>query len=221
MDQCQKILCEQEPPIINRIKFKKWSLNNHPDKVKNEDQDIVNKKFQSVAECVDQYLPENTSKINCIKSPIKNVTPKKQIPKKNKKKSSCIRKIENWTNIDRYHRFDKPTFNPKKVIEDIKNFSPKMNKMINIINQIDTRDNIKYGKTFKHFIFSDVKEGGYGSKIIASSLIAHGFKSCFKKPYNFCLLNDLIFIYYSTLGKKFRYINSYFKLSCFIYCECS
>jgi hypothetical protein len=35
-------------------------------------------------------------------------------------------------------------------------------------------------KKFKHFIFSDVKEGGYGAKIIASVFTANGFNNVIK-----------------------------------------
>ena len=39
----------------------------------------------------------------------------------------------------------------------------------------------QHGHKFKHFIFSDVKNLGYGAKIIASGLVANGFTHCFSK----------------------------------------
>lgn len=48
--------------------------------------------------------------------------------------------------------------------------SPKLNELIQNIKQLDEQDQKVYGKKFKHFIFSDVKEGGYGAMVIGSAL---------------------------------------------------
>jgi hypothetical protein len=104
------------------------------------------------------------------------------------KKANCFRTVENWSHIASYHRFDKNTFDKEKFLEDIPKMSPKMLEMINTIKKLDEHDLINEGKRFKHFIFSDVKQRGYGAKIIASALVAHGFSHCFtnslsvKKP---------------------------------------
>ena len=63
----------------------------------------------------------------------------------------------------------------------IYNKSPKLVKLINTIRELDQKDRATgNGKLFKHFIFSDVKDG-YGAKLIASALHANGFTHCFKK----------------------------------------
>ena len=95
-------------------------------------------------------------------------------------KAECIRKVENWTNIKNYHRFDKSTFDPKKMSEEIASFSPKLETLLKKIDELDKEDMDKDNKTYKHFIFSDVKKGGYGAKIVASGMIARGYHHCFQ-----------------------------------------
>ena len=95
--------------------------------------------------------------------------------------ANCLRTSENWAHINKEHRFDKKTFDSSKMLDDIPNSSPKMHELIQNIRNLDKNDMAKHGKMFKHFIFSDVKMGGYGAKIIASSLIASGFNSCFNE----------------------------------------
>ena len=80
-------------------------------------------------------------------------------------KAECIRKVENWTNIKNYHRFDKSTFDPKKMSEEIASFSPKLETLLNKIDELDKEDMDKDNRTYKHFIFSDVKKGGYGARV--------------------------------------------------------
>ena len=50
----------------------------------------------------------------------------------------------------------------------------------NKIKQLDSRDEKKYGKKFKHFIFSDIKSGGQGAKMLASALLSQGWKLGYK-----------------------------------------
>ena len=51
---------------------------------------------------------------------------------------------------------------------------------MNNIKELDAQDEINHNKKFKHFIFSDVKEGGYGAKIIASAFQANGYNNIIK-----------------------------------------
>lgn len=174
---CYPVLCNNDPPIVDRKSFRKWSMKNHPDKVSPEKKQEATTNFQNVSQCVDDYLKETTDHFQCG-------VPKEEKPRKNKKKSSCVRKIENWTNIKRYHRFDKASFEPELLLDDIVFMSPKLTTMLDKIKELDTKDMNKEGKLYKHFIFSDVKEGGYGSKIIASALSAHGYHNCFSPTKN-------------------------------------
>ena len=186
---CKRILCGENPPIEKRKDFLKWSISNHPDRFNNESESIKAKqtsKFQKMLDCQKTVLSTNSEKITCSSSPQESnrrqqqTSSPKSTSKATIKKSTCLRTSENWTHIDKEHRFDKQSFNPKKMLEDIPKQSPKMQKMIDNIRTLDKDDMDKHGKLFKHFIFSDVKAGGHGAKIIASSLIANGFNSCFK-----------------------------------------
>jgi hypothetical protein len=73
-----------------------------------------------------------------------------------------------------HHKFEKPTFDPEKLQADIEKMSPKIYELLAKIRQLDDTDMTKEGRHYKHFIFSDVKQGGYGSKIVASAFIANG-----------------------------------------------
>lgn len=100
---------------------------------------------------------------------------------KNAKASMCVRTVENWSSIQRHHRFDKDTFDPDRFLVDMVASSPKMVDLFENIKRLDDHDLKKDGKVYKHFIFSDIKSGGYGAKIIASAFVANGFSHCFTK----------------------------------------
>jgi hypothetical protein len=92
----------------------------------------------------------------------------------------CIRKKSNWSTIKNEFKMDHPDFNPPIFLKDMPNFSPKLVALMQKINQLDARDQQKYGKTFKHFIFSDIKAGGQGAKMLASGLISSGWNLAYK-----------------------------------------
>ena len=95
------------------------------------------------------------------------------------KSGKCVRRTSNWANIQTFARFDSPKFDPKLTFEAIPTSSPKLQRMLDNIRKLDKQDLKKSGKNFKHFIYSDIKDQGYGAKIIASALISSGFSSCF------------------------------------------
>jgi hypothetical protein len=72
---------------------------------------------------------------------------------------------------------DNKKFDPVEVKEAIHNASPKLEQLFQIIRQVDANDMQTHGHYFKHFIFSDVKEEGYGAKIVASAFMAEGYKN--------------------------------------------
>ena len=84
----------------------------------------------------------------------------------------CIRKKCNWSSVRNEHKFDDVSFEPEFFLKDIPNNSPKLDALLKKIATLDARDQKKYGKKFKHFIFSDIKSGGQGAKMLASALIA-------------------------------------------------
>ncbi|QOI90301.1 hypothetical protein QKU58_gp030 [Pyramimonas orientalis virus] len=183
-------LCDEE--ITNRSDFRKWSKHHHPDKVKNVDK---NEKFVKFSNYVDDLLPTNNDKLKCVDisipvSPVSPVSPVEQsqhefnMENVNLSKAKCVRSAENWTKIMRHHRFDKPAFNGKLLLNEMKTMSPKMTELIENIRELDNSDFNNEGKRYKHFIFSDLKQGGYGAKIISSALVASGFNHCFTKSLN-------------------------------------
>jgi hypothetical protein len=84
----------------------------------------------------------------------------------------CIRKKCNWSSVRNEHKFDDASFNPEVFLKDIPNSSPKLYTLLKKISALDNRDEKKYGRKFKHFIFSDIKSGGQGAKMLASAFIA-------------------------------------------------
>ena len=90
------------------------------------------------------------------------------------KRVDCIRKKGNWANIANPHRLDSVQSNPELLIERaITENSPKMRGLIEYIRACDNYDYRRYGKLYKHVIFSDV-DAQYGSKIIASCMASTG-----------------------------------------------
>ncbi len=64
-----------------------------------------------------------------------------------------------------------------------------MAALLDNIRKLDARDAAQPGgHTFKHFVFSEVKQGGYGTKIITAALLADGFHLAFDPKLR--LLND-------------------------------
>ena len=170
MDSCKNIMCKYN--LNNKSDMKKWLLKNHPDKGGK----IPKDEFNKVIEC---YQSENYCNIANKNQDIKNKPLK--VTKKNRRKIfTCMRKTANFSKINNYHKFDKTIFNPTKFNEELINTSPKITQLLNNIKQLDDYDEKNHGRKFKHFIFSDVKEGGYGAKIIASALISNGYNNVIK-----------------------------------------
>ena len=114
-----------------------------------------------------------------IKRKIKIKSSKKfnRVSPARKKIYNCMRQTENWSKILPQHKFDSPKFEPETVADAIENASPKLEQLFKIIEQVDENDMQTHGKLFKHFIFSDVKEQGYGAKILASAFVGMGYKN--------------------------------------------
>jgi hypothetical protein len=87
----------------------------------------------------------------------------------------CVRKRSNWSKSSNTYKFDTEQFNPKILLEDIPSHSPKLDALLSKIEKLDANDMQQHGKLFKHFIFSDLKSGSFGSKLVAGALIAKGF----------------------------------------------
>lgn len=89
--------------------------------------------------------------------------------------SRCIRQKSNMSQSSAKYRFDSGSFEVEVLLNDMKIFSPKLDKLLDKIEELDKKDEKKYGKKFKHFIFSDLKSAAYGPKLISSGLISKGY----------------------------------------------
>lgn len=96
------------------------------------------------------------------------------------KQLKCATQVINYSSISQTDRFDKPSFDKVKFLGDLEMTSPKLIALIKNIKKLDKQDFVKTGKLFKHYIYSSVGNG-YGSKIIASALIAAGYTLAIKK----------------------------------------
>ena len=94
--------------------------------------------------------------------------------------AECIRQTENWSIYEPYHKLDNAAFDPKKLHTELDVVAPKMKKMIDTIDELDSEDLKKHKKLFKHIIFSDLKSAG-GAKAIGSALLSYGFKLVYNK----------------------------------------
>ena len=90
-------------------------------------------------------------------------------------KAVCVRKVANWSTILPEHRFDRVSFNPKTILEDMPASSPKMVSLFQNIKQLDEQDLRRDKVLYKHVIYSDVNQMGYGAKILASAFIAKDY----------------------------------------------
>ena len=168
MVSCRTIMCKYN--INNKSDARKFLLKNHPDKGGT----IPASEFNKILECYkDQQY--------CFTHENKSSFKKFKISKKNRTKIfNCMRKTANFGKINSYHKFDKPNFNPTQLNKDIIDASPKILQLLNNIKKLDELDQKNHGKKFKHFIFSDVKDGGYGAKILSSVFSSNGFNNVIK-----------------------------------------
>ena len=93
---------------------------------------------------------------------------------------NCIRQKSNWSKIKKEYKMDNEFFDADVFLNDIKNASPKLDALLKKIYDLDRKDEKKHGKKFKHFIFSDLKSGGHGAKMLASALLASGWTLGYK-----------------------------------------
>jgi superfamily II DNA or RNA helicase len=117
---------------------------------------------------------------------------------------TCLRRTANWSSLEKEHKFDKNTFDPAKLLEDLPVASPKLHEMLKKIKELDENDLKYHGKTFKHFIFSEVKSGGYGARVIVGALLAVGMSLCYDEKLKLRDDDELI----RNAGNNFGYLCS-------------
>lgn len=84
----------------------------------------------------------------------------------------CVRKKSNWSKAGKEYKFDGDAFEPETLLRDIPLRSPKLHALLENIDKLDAQDMEKHGIHFKHFIFSDLKSGSFGAKLLASAFLA-------------------------------------------------
>ena len=84
--------------------------------------------------------------------------------------AECVRKTGNFASSDSRYLFDHVDHEILSR-ERLKYVSPKLLTLLDEIDRQDRADIAKFGHTFKHFIFSSIKSGTGGAKIIATALI--------------------------------------------------
>lgn len=92
----------------------------------------------------------------------------------------CVRKKSNWSKPADVFKFDHDDFSPNTMNRSLEDYSPKLQTLLKKIKELDEKDKKQHGKLFKHFIFSDLKFGNYGAKMLASALIANGYNLGYK-----------------------------------------
>ncbi len=185
MVSCTSIMCKYD--LNSASDVKKWLLKNHPDKGGKIDPD----EFNRVIECYQHEHSDGSKGIFCNKTPSGTTGNARKTTTSNRAKNTikkmyrkrafnCMRKTANFSKINLYHKFDKSNFSPVDFNKNLLETSPKILRLLNNIKKLDELDIKNHGQVFKHFIFSDVKDGGYGAKILASALMSNGFTNVVK-----------------------------------------
>ena len=128
------------------------------------------------------------------------------------KKAECIRRVINNSSKNDFYKFDNKSFNALKIKEFLDTNSPKLAHLIKKIKELDDNDMKKYGKNFKHIIYSDLRSSIAGIKLVASVFKAYGMKNIYNEKLkinihdsndNFALLSSVA-IYNKPFPVKLR-----------------
>lgn len=94
----------------------------------------------------------------------------------------CVRRKSNWSKAGKEYKFDGDVFDPETLLRDIPLRSPKLHALLENIDKLDAQDMEKHGTHFKHFIFSDLKSGSFGAKLLASAFLAKNKSLGYQHP---------------------------------------
>jgi hypothetical protein len=192
---CDKaLLCKLG--LTTRDDVKKWVLNNHPDRggkvdnglfkeVKNcysrkefcDDPKLIKKAEKDKAEREAREAEEAEEEAEAAQRHAHKARWSREELIKRDHIYKCMRQTENWGKMMPKYKLDSSNFAPDQIEMNMAQASPKLAQLFRIIEQVDANDLATHGTYFKHFIFSDVKDGGYGAKILAGAFIAKGYKN--------------------------------------------
>ena len=123
------------------------------------------------------------------------------------KKADCIRRVINNSSSSDIYKFDKKSFDSNEIIKNVEINSPKVFHLMNKIKELDDNDFKKYGKNFKHIIYTDIKNSLAGAKFLAAVFKAYGMSNIYNEKFsinissnnnNFALLSSV-----ATYNKPF------------------
>lgn len=130
-----------------------------------------------------KHAPEEANAHTPLQQTVPSISDKRPVlddEKWNDKQRLCVRRVANWSALKPYHKFDSAAFNPKDLLKDLPTASPKLQTLLETIEKLNAADKEAHGHNHKHFIFSDLGFG-YGAKIIASALLAKGYKLAYNQ----------------------------------------
>ena len=87
--------------------------------------------------------------------------------------STCIRRVANTARLPRTGMVDAAGFSTDSLSAEMSGKYSALVKRIKNLDGVDMRD---YGRKFKHFIFTDLRDSAFGGKAIAAFLIRGGFE---------------------------------------------
>lgn len=94
--------------------------------------------------------------------------------------AQCIRNVGNFSQVKPHDILDKVVFNEEYLQMRMPMASPKLMKLFERIEELDALDKKRFGKVFKHMIFTDLQSSTYGIKTVASAFLVKGFHPAFK-----------------------------------------
>lgn len=98
--------------------------------------------------------------------------------------ASCIRDMAATVPYKRKMLFNAPDWKAPDV-QQLSYMSSKFRTLLETIRRVDDADMKKYGRHFKHFIFTDLRGAAYGAKAIGTFLAANGYDLLFKAEKGF------------------------------------
>ena len=103
------------------------------------------------------------------------------MPKTKRIEYDCLRQKGNSSEFPHKYKFDNAKFDAAGLLQDLPKISPKMVALFDNIRRLDEEDMARDHKMYKHYLYSDVDEQGYGAKFMASCFWAQGYASILNK----------------------------------------
>lgn len=86
--------------------------------------------------------------------------------------AACIREVSNWAAAAPEFKVDAAEFDKFAFREAMPVASPKLQALVDRIKLLDSQDQQRDGKTYKHILYTDVKSGQYGLKLLGAALVS-------------------------------------------------